>query len=250
MARALQDSFHPLTTMVLAMFENVLAAATASAVVFCTSSPIAAPFMDIRANVSAMAIPELLPEGVSISCRGDSIGIGDGCASELALTQAVTQPGTYELTSTGSLVVTNTSDEAIDGFIGLDIMHSAFNPGGPATGISIDNYLTQAASFRSSVTGPGVGGTQSCSVGFQGYSGYITSPTSCGVSAPDWSFTNAGADLVNFLPGAELVFTWVIELAATFEFEDEAQSEVPSPGSLALVLVGLGGLALRKRRRS
>jgi len=250
MARALQYRFHPLTTMVLAMFQNVLAAATALAVVFCASSSSAAPFIDIRAGVSATAIPELLPPGVSISCRGDSIGSGDGCTSELALIRAVTQPGTYEITSTGSLVVTNTSDEAIDGFIGFDIRQSAFNPGGPATGLSIDNYLTQAASFRSSVTGPGAGDTQSCSVGLQGYSGYITSPTSCGVSAPDWSFTNAGADFVNFLPGAELVFTWVIELAATFEFEDEARSEVPSPGSLALVLVGLGGLALRKRRRS
>lgn len=250
MARALQDSFYPLTTMVLAMFQNVLAAATALAVVFCTSSSFAAPFMDIRANVSATALPELLPEGVSISCRGDSIGIGDGCASELALLQAVTEPGTYELTSTGSLVVTNTSDEAIDGFIGLDIMHSAFNPGGPATGLSIDNYLTQAARFRSSVTGPGTGDTQTCSVGLRGYSGHITSPTSCGVAAPDWSYTNAGADLVNFLPGAELVFTWVIEIAATFEVDGSARSDVPAPGSLALVLVGLGGLALRKRRRS
>jgi len=146
--------------------------------------------------------------------------------------------------------VTNTSDEAIDGFIGLDIMHSAFNPGGPATGISIDNYLTQAARFRSSVTGPGARDTQTCSIGFQGYSGYITSPTSCGVSSPDWSYTNAGADLVNFLPGAELVFTWVIEIAATFELDDESRSEVPAPGSLALALVGLGGLALRKRLRS
>lgn len=236
--------------MVLAMFQNVLAAATALAVVFCASSSSAAPYIDIRANVSATPIPEMLPDGVSISCRGDSIGMGDGCANEIALIQAVTQPGTYALTSTGSLVVTNTSDEAIDGFIGLDIMHSAFNPGGPATGIGIDNYLTQAARFRSSVTGPGVGDTQSCSVGSLGDSGYMTSPLSCGVAAPDWSYTNAGADLVNFLPGAELVFTWVIEIAATFEFEDQPRSDVPAPGSLALVLVGLGGLALRKRRRS
>ena len=231
------------------MFQNVLAAATALAVVFCTSSSYAAPFIDIRANVSATAIPELLPDGVSISCRGDSIAIGDGCATELALIQTVTHAGIYEATSTGSLVMTNTSNEAIDGFIGFDIMQSAFNPGGPAIGIGIDNYLTQAARFRSSVTGPGAGDTLSCSVGLEGYSGYITSPTSCGVAAPDWSYTNAGADLVNFLPGAELVFTWVIEIAATFELDDSARSEVPAPGSLALVLVGLGGLALRKRRR-
>jgi len=250
MAHALQDSFHPLTTMVLAMFQNVLAAATALAVVFCTSSSFAAPFIDIRAGVSATAIPEWLPEGVSISCRGDSIGMGDGCTSELTLIRSVTRPGTYEFTSTGSLVVTNTSDEVIDGFIGFDIMHSAYNPGGPATGISIDNNLAQAARFRSGVTGPGTGDTHTCSVGFLGDSGYITSPTSCGVSAPDWSYTNAGADLVNFLPGAELVFTWVIEIAASFEFDNQARSEVPAPGSLALALVGLGGLALRKRRRS
>lgn len=232
------------------MFQNVLAAATALAVVFCTSSSFAAPFIDIRANVSATAIPELLPEGVTISCRGDSIGTGGGCTSELALIRTVTAPGTYALTSTGSLVVTNTSDAAIDGFIGFDIEHSAFNPGGPETGIGIDNLMTQAASFRSSVTGPGAGDTQSCSVGFGGYSGYITSPTSCGVAAPDSSFTNDGAELLNFMPGAELVFTWVIEIAATFDFDDSAPSGVPAPGGFALALMGLAGLALRKRRRS
>ena len=232
------------------MFQYVLAATTAVAFVFCTSSSSAAPFIDIRASVSAVPILALLPDGVTISCRGDSVATGSGCTNERALMREVTEPGTYQLTSTGSLVVTNTSDEAIVGFIGLDIVHSAFNPGGPETGIGIDNFLTQAAQFRSSVTGPGAGDTRSCAVGFQGYNGYITSPTGCGVASPDSSFTNTGAELVNFLPGAELVFTWVIEIAATFEFGGGAPANVPEPGSLALVLMGLGGLALRKRRRS
>lgn len=173
---------------------------------------------------------------------------GDGCAGALTLSQMLTTSGTYKLTSTGSLVVTNTSNEAISDFIGFDIVHSAFNPGGPEAGIGIDNMMTQAASFRSSVTGPGAGDTQSCSVGFQGYSGYVISPTRCGVASPDSSYTNAGAELVNFLPGAEILFTYVIEIAATFELSGSAPSGVPAPGGLALLLMGLGGMALRKRR--
>lgn len=231
------------------MFKNILAAATTTALVLLSLPSDAAPFVHIRAEWQAApsAVHEW-PNGVTISCRGDATGSDSGCGNGASLNQTVAASGTYAVSSTGALVVSNASSATINGFVMLNVWHSAFNPGGPGVGIGIDDASTQGARFQSRVSGPGSFDSHSCSIGMFGQDGAIYSPTACGVFSPDSSLSPLGTELVDFLPGAEIVFEFGIEIAATFTLEDAAG--VPEPIGTAMMLLGIGALAFRPSRGS
>jgi hypothetical protein len=229
------------------MLKNVLAVAT---IFFSLPSlpALAAPFVDIRATWSAAPSAwYALPAGLTMSCFGGAEGGSAGCSDTIYLSRTVTESGTYSASASGGVLVKNTSDHAIDGFVVLDVWYSAFNPGGPGIGLGIDDPLTQAARFESRVSGDSAGDFHSCAVGFRGQQGTVYSPTTCGVSSPDSSLSPAFAELANFLPGAEVIFTWGLNIAATFELGN-APAAVPEPVSALLLAVSLAGLAVRRRR--
>lgn len=231
------------------MLKNVLAATTTIASLLFSLPSHAAPFIDIRAEWSAMPSAGMIPQGVTLSCFGDASGSGGTCSHTLTLNRTITESGTYAVSATGGIVLTNTSNQAVNGFIGFDVWLSAFNPGGPNVGLGIDDPLTQAARFESAVRGPNGGDFHRCAVGVFGEDGTVFSPTTCGVGAPDSSFGNLGVDLIDFLPGEEIMLSWLLEISATFDVGDGAPVGVPEPGAgLALMLMGVGSVAVRRRK--
>jgi hypothetical protein len=229
------------------MLKNVLAVATIFLALLSLPAS-ATPFVEVRATWSAAPSAwYALPAGLTMSCFGDAAGGSTSCSNTIYLSRTVTESATYSASESGGIVVKNTSDHAIDGFVVLDVWYSAFNPGGPRIGLGIDNALTQAARFESRVAGHSVLDSHSCAVGFLGQQGTVYSSTTCGVSSPDSSLAPAVAELVNFLPGAEVIFTWGLNIAATFELGG-AHAGVPEPLSALLLLVGLSGFAVRLRR--
>jgi hypothetical protein len=228
------------------MLKNVLAVATTLALLVVSLPASATPFVDVRAHWDAFEYRGYpLAEGISISCRGDANVSDRGCSFTTGLHRSVTESGTYEVTSTGSVVLTNTSDRVINDFGAFEAWHSSFNPGGPHIGIGIDDPLTQWGTFESRVSGLATGDSHSCAVGYLGESGTVFSPTTCGVGSPDSSLGHGEIDLTGFLPGEEILLTYMITISATFVLNEAAR--VPEPGA-ALLLVGLAGLALSRRR--
>lgn len=206
----------------------------------------AAPFVNIRALVSVGAswwYPA--PEGISIGCYGDATGT-DGCTLSAALSETVATSTTLTVSATGGLVITNTTDHVIDDWLSLTTNESAFNPGGPAVGISIDDPLTQGARFSSGVGGMGAGDSHSCSVGVFGYAGTIFSPTACGVGSPDSSQGSFSVNLSDLDPHGQMFLPYGVSITAEFLLPPSA--EVPTPASLLIVLAGLAGLTVMRRR--
>jgi hypothetical protein len=250
MARTLQDVSH-LSVLERAMLKNVLAAMTAAFSLMLSFPVFATPFVDVRATWSAAPHEWMgIPEGLSVSCWGGASGSDGFCGDTISLNQSMTNAGTLSASSVGGLVLTNTSSAAINGFAVFSVAFSAFNPGGPGVGLGIDDPLTQWASFTSSVRGDGsVGDAHACSVGYLGESGTVFSPTACGVSSPDSSVGDAVVDLVDFMPGAEVVLTWSLNIAATFVLADEDPTGVPEPAAALLLAAGIAALRLRRRRQ-
>lgn len=239
----LQHIHHISLPKVTALLKNVLAAAALLSFPLLAPPAAATPFVDVRATWNAAPSEwEPLPEGLTLSCRGDAQAGAAGCGNTLYLSQTIAESGAYTVTSTGSVVITNTSDHAINGFASLSVWFSAFNPGGPSVGLGIDDPATQWASFSSSVSGSGsVSDGHGCSVGTRGASGTVFSPTTCGVSSPDSSQAPVYAELIDFLPGAELIFTFGMNIAATFDLGGDAPAGVPEPWAPGLLLLGLMG---------
>jgi len=235
-----------------AMFKNVLAAFTvAFSLTLCLPAR-AAPFVDVRATWSAAPHEWMgIPEGLSVSCWGDASGAGDSCGHTISLGESVTESGTLSTSAMGGILLTNTSNAAINGFAVFTVWFSAFNPGGPSVGLGIDDPATEWAHFTSAVNGDGfVSDSQSCSIGYRGESGSVFSPTTCGVNWPDSSAADAVVELVDFLPGAEAVLSWGLGITATFDLGEDGPAGVPEPAPLLLLTAGLAALALRRRSRA
>lgn len=211
---------------------------------------LATPYIDIRSNFGVYEDPLYqVPAGVAISCSGDATSIGNGCGGQISLSTTVTESGHLSASFDGALVITNTTDGMIDAPLAFHTYFSAFNPGGPGIGISIDDPLTEGAQFRSSQSGKGIGDSHSCSIGLYGASGSIYSPTSCGVFSPDSSETSFSENLASLAPGASLEIPYLLQIDADFIVSaGDPPNGVPEPASALVVLSGLGGLWLRRRR--
>lgn len=240
----------------------VLVAITGAA----ASRPAAAtPYIDVRSIWGAFFVPGLdlgtgtvnpseLPPGLTITCGGDSAINANGCLASLSVNHTVTSNETSTASAFGTLTLKNTGTTPFTGSLIFPIDFSAFNPGGPEVGISIDN-TSQSASFSSQVLGGG--GTpasrifsgepsdqHSCSLpasqlGFTG-GGYNFSALQCGVQAPDESV--AFVLLGPLSPGQSESLFGELSITDTFSVPEPSVLGIMAPGLLAL------GLLCRRRR--
>lgn len=197
----------------------------------------ATPFVDIRGNWDS-AVESTVPAGIATGCLG-------ACGIEASLDTTVTGSRTLSASASGGFEITNTSDDYIDETLVFLLAWSAFNPGGPEVGISIDNPLTQAASFESTVVFDGmVQDFHSGSVGILGDDCF--SPTTCGVKSPDTSSEEFVVNIATLAPGESEEFVADVNITAMF-------AVVPASSSLANLVAGLSLFLLSTicyRRRS
>lgn len=202
----------------------------------------ATPYVKIRAYWSVTPDSEILiPSGVTISCFGGATGLINGCTDGRSIDTLVTKSEQLSADAVSGFEVTNTTNQAFAPSQPFLVQFSAFNPGGPAVGVSIDNPLTQAAGFTSSVSGPQARDLHSCSVGFLGQSGQVFSPTTCGVINPD---SSEGLVYLDVAPGDSEKLAYSIDMAADF-----AVPEASSVSILAIGLLALGAVGRRTRGR-
>jgi hypothetical protein len=188
------------------------------------------------------------PDGVVVSCFGTASGGSDGCDDSASLHTDVTASGLYSANASGGVMITNTTGTVLSGYLVFYSDYSAFNPGGSNIGIGIDDPLTEAASFSSLVVGDAFVDLHSCSVGFQGESGQVFSPTTCGVESPDSSQTEFGIDLSTLGTNGSIQLPYSISISADFVLPP--LDPVPEPAGVSLLAIGLATFALRKRGRT
>jgi hypothetical protein len=188
-----------------------------------------------------------IPAGIVITCDGYA---SDGCSNSLEVSHTVTHSLTEGYSSSASLVITNTGDTSSSGDLIFGVGWSAFNPGGPEVGLSIDN-AQQSASFSSESDGTsdGIGGDyHACSlpvpasqVGPDG-SNYNFTTLSCGVLAPDSDEAEFFVDLASLAPGDS------VELDNTLSISDSFNIPTPEPSGLAILGSAIFALAMSRRR--
>jgi hypothetical protein len=183
-----------------------------------------------------------LPDGVAVSCISSSDdGLG-GCMSSASL--SVMLPGSQSLDLIGSLRLTNTTGADISDFMVFNTAYSAFNPGGPEIGASVDNPATQFASFFSMVSGPGVLDIHGCDTDGGDIGAVLRIGNACGVSSPD--FSNDIAVVSGIAAGSFIDLDYEINIVVQAVSKDS----VPEPFSLAIFGAGLLGAAAGRGRRS
>ena len=216
----------------------------------------AAPIISIHSFWNVSVDPfynPALPGGFGISCFGDAASDGaGGCGASALISQSVTSSGHLSANSSGGIVFSNATGSTLSGFIIVSTVSSAFNAGGPATGLTID-AATQGARFTSIVTGRGVGDSHGCSIGSYGNSGAVFSPVTCGVSSPDASLSSFGFDLSTLAPLSSIQIPYELTIAGDFfipvQSLVEAQvSAVPTPPAFLILLTGLLAMAFASRK--
>jgi hypothetical protein len=223
---------------------SLLAAVSATAVCHTAS---ATPFIDVSAFWAATLEGDEVPTGIVITCDGNA---SNDCSNSLDVSHSVTHSLTETFSSSASLVITNAGDTSSSGELIFDVGWSAFNPGGPDIGLSIDN-ARQSASFSSESVGSssGIGGDfHACSLpvpasqlGFDG-SGYNFTTLSCGVLAPDSDEAEFFVDLASLAPGDS------VELDNTLSISDSFNIPTPEPSGLAILGSAIFALAVSRRR--
>ncbi|GAA0544681.1 hypothetical protein GCM10008941_25750 [Rhizomicrobium palustre] len=149
-----------------------------------------------------------------------------------------------EIDALSSLVLVNNGPRNFDGRFVFATSYSAFNPGGPNVGASVDHGGREYASFFSVVRGPALFDLQGCNM-----SSGIPTPTvrqrmSCGVSSPDAS--ESEFSLGPLAANAEAAADFQIYISLDAQGEKQNGDPVPEAPTLAVFLVGLA--ALRRRQ--
>jgi hypothetical protein len=225
------------------------------------SQPAAAtPYIDVNSNWSTLLVnqsgrPESLPAGLSLTCTGTAVTMASpfiGCSDALTVNHAVTSNETSTVTHSGGILLTNTGTTPLSGVLRFQQNLSAFKPGGPMVGISID-YAGQSASYSSSVDSADF---HSCSlpqplgVPPDG-TFYSSNGLQCGVRSPDESSNGAGQSY-SLLPGQSQPVEGTS--GGFFFVPDFLQISdaffLPEPSALAVVAPGLLALGLLYRRRA
>lgn len=182
-----------------------------------------------------------LPSGISFNCFGDATPhlSASGCSdyASLILTNDSAADITLSLSHVGGFSLTNTTDDTIYDPFRFGVGYSAFNPGGPQIGASVDDPLNEFASFSSSVSGPGASDSHACNT-VTGPN-FVT-PTACGVFSPDSniSFLFVGP----LAPGDTYTATYHINIIAR-------AIGVPEPSTLAVFGLCLAMLTMAGYRR-
>ena len=236
---------------------SLLAAVSATA--FCHPA-LATPFIDVRSFWSARLLgwgssldgtisSEIPPTGIVITCDGYA---DIGCDNSLDVSHSVTHSLTEGYSSSASLVITNAGDTSPSGYLVFDANWSAFNPGGPEVGLSIDNAQQSASySSTSSDSNDNLGyDFHSCSLpvlasqlGFGGPgAGFYFSTLSCGVVAPDADEAYIFVDLASLAPGDS------VEYDNTLSISDSFNIPTPEPSGLAILGSAMFALAAFRRR--
>ena len=229
---------------------SLLAAVSATA--FCHTA-LATPFIDVRSFWSAGLlgwdssfdgiITSAIPTGIVITCDGYA---NNECENDLSVSHSVTHSLTEGYASTASLVVTNAGDTSLSGDLVFDVSWSAFNPGGPGVGLSIDNAQQSASySSTSSDSNDNLGyDFHSCSLpvlasqlGFGGPgAGFYYTTLSCGVSAPDADEEYLFVDLSSLAPGDGAEYDNTLSISDSFN--------IPTPEPSGLAILGSAMFAL------
>jgi hypothetical protein len=215
----------------------------AAVVAMAASQPAAAAFIDVRSNWSIFVNLGGPPIPPGLTCNGE-VDFSE-CGGDFL---TVNNFGSDSQSSTSS-TLTNTGPDPVE--FDLQFFFSAFNPGGPEVGLSIDN-TRQSASFSSLVSidfggSPFLGYTVVCSLpGIPGTEGdgnsFLFSATECGVRSPDETDPNFRGFFL--LPGESVVFDGTLAISSTF-----ADAPAPEPSVLGLLTPALLALGLLRRRR-
>jgi len=166
------------------------------------------------------------------------------CSDSQQLIMSVDHSEHLSVSSVRGFRITNTASQTFGGTeLNFFTTFTSFNSGGPSVGISIDNPVTESASFSSSVSGPGVGDSHACNT-TNPVSPFNFTSTTCGVPSPDFSQDQFGISLAGLGPGLSEDFLYTTNIVADFSIG------VPEPSSLVIIgpalLLGLGGLFLRR----
>ena len=219
---------------------SLLAAVSATAV--CHSAS-ATSFIDVSAFWAATLEGDEVPTGIVITCDGNA---SNDCSNSLDVSHSVTRSLTETFSSSASLVITNTGDTSSSGDLIFGVGWSAFNPGGPDIGLSIDN-ARQSASFSSESVGssPEIGeDSHACSLPVPAsqvyYGGFTT--LSCGVQSPDSDSAMLFVDLSSLAPGDS------VEFDNTLSISDSFNIPTPEPSGLAILGFAMFALAAARRR--
>jgi hypothetical protein len=221
---------------------------------FAAQAAQATPFISISSVWSVNVDPfynPTIPAGFEVSCYGSAYsGGGQSCYATASIGQPVTASAHLATTVLSGVVFTNNTNGYLSGFIDVFTGFSAFNPGGPDVGISIDDATTQGARFSSGVRGPGVGDFHDCSIGIYGESGTVFTPTSCGVSSPDSSQSDFTFDLSTIAPMSSIMLPYELSIVSDFFIPVQPPGGVPEPAAVLVMLSGLLAMRFVSRRKA
>lgn len=183
---------------------------------------------------------DTLPDGVVFGCGGGPDPKGH-CFVDAS--RAVTLPGVDSLDFIWGFSLINTTDADIPGYFAFRTEFSAFNPGGPDIGASVDDPATQFASYFSEVSGPGVFDIHGCDTDGGGVDGInaLRTANSCGVVSPDFSEGSFDLGPLPAFGDDEVSYEIRIDVMAV-------PKQVPESFSLSIFGVGLLGVAAARRR--
>lgn len=143
-----------------------------------------------------------------------------------------------------ALTLHNTTSHAFNGTFVFHTLFSAFNPGGPDVGASVDNAAKEYAAFFSVVSGPSLFDLHGCDMqNDPGLDLALTARKTCGVMAPDWSESEFGLGPLAANGSAQADFQIYIRVDA--RGDKQYGDPVPEAPAAAIFLFGLVALARR-----
>ncbi|MBN9508598.1 MAG: hypothetical protein J0I21_05685 [Alphaproteobacteria bacterium] len=176
------------------------------------------------------------------------------CEANASAEATATGAATVQIQATGTLFIQNTSSTDVP-FVIIDDVFSAFNPGGSDVGASVDNTMTEYASFTSFQSDDGglLGDSHNCNtdltVPHYWYGGLTDGGMGafCGVEAPDAS---DGETWFGPIPADTTIAADAMTLEIDLFVSANAPPTVPEPLSVSLLAMAIGTLAAVRRTRA
>jgi hypothetical protein len=217
----------------------------AGALLASTAIPaMATPFVDIS-TYWRVYLPFGTPAGIAIACENGATPLATGgqpgCTDTFSLDKTVTTSGTLSETQTAYVGITNDTGATYvggatsDPVLGNGLLGTEYAGAYPGSDLGIDDPTTESASFTSSVDGPGVESSYSCSI--PGSGGYTSVDRACpdGIGSADVSEGVAQGEVFS---GETLYLPYVSTITADFS--------LPEPTTWAILAMGMLGTLLLK----